>query len=370
MKSGRNTLIEAPTSLGKSHTIATTPWLEYPEVTGGEPVVHLHQTTEARDEAVEASKNAGIDYAVLEGRKDGCPIASGDYDDTLKTPDGNDASEWLDKKCDVEGIAFSHAHRRLLELNDFSCSCDAVRQWRNIPRDENSNPSVDIIHATYPFTNVEGLIENANVVFDEQPTFTEQFERQQDHFRRAFTNLLSERMEQNPTWEAFVVDLRRQASDRLRQYARALEEDPDKSYLFDVGESHRHVVSIGRALLDATEVDNGLMVGKEDGLRVVLDDDNNLVQLHDAPALSKARCVIGLDAHPSEPLWRLNTVKNITIRRVLSPEQRRSDKLVTHSERPLPLPCRRLFGVHPRQSLLSRCCRPMRPPARRKRQRR
>lgn len=57
LRAGENTLIDAPTALGKSHTVATTRWRDYPEVTGGQPVVHFHATTDAREDAIEKSRN-------------------------------------------------------------------------------------------------------------------------------------------------------------------------------------------------------------------------------------------------------------------------------------------------------------------------
>lgn len=61
-------MIDAPTSAGKSHTVATTPWLDHPVVTDGLPVVHLAPTRKARDENAAKSSDAGVSYATLKGR--------------------------------------------------------------------------------------------------------------------------------------------------------------------------------------------------------------------------------------------------------------------------------------------------------------
>lgn len=64
------TVIDAPTSLGKSFTVATEPWLRRADVTGEQPVVHLSPTRASRDEAAEHSHEAsGVTHAVLRGQK-------------------------------------------------------------------------------------------------------------------------------------------------------------------------------------------------------------------------------------------------------------------------------------------------------------
>lgn len=112
LQAGANTLIDAPTSLGKSHKIATTPWLQYPEITGGDLVIHIHQTRDARDQAVEKSRATdGLTLRVLKGREDVCPTAAGDYDDELTAPNGLSPSEWFEHMCDVRKNGFSVHHK-------------------------------------------------------------------------------------------------------------------------------------------------------------------------------------------------------------------------------------------------------------------
>jgi hypothetical protein len=88
-------LIPAVTASGKSTNGATTSWSEL-DVTGGEPGIHLHSTTEARDDAVEKSENVGVFYRVLYGRDEVCVTAAGKYDDVPDTLDATPASEWID----------------------------------------------------------------------------------------------------------------------------------------------------------------------------------------------------------------------------------------------------------------------------------
>jgi len=320
-------VIDAPTSLGKSYAVATTPWRNFSEITGGEPVIHLHQTRQARDDAAEMSAEAGIAYDVLKSRTETCPCAEGRHDDIINTPDGSPASEYIDWKCDVEGIPFWKVHSRLQKLNDdYPCSpCQGVRQWRDVPRDGDGDPTADVVHATASFAHVETFIEDANVIFDERPSFTDSFdESHQDNFRRAFTEFMSQQVDGTLRWEAFVTHVRGQDSEHLDQYRELLTNDPDDEYLFGRHASHQSAATLGRALLNAEETVNGRLAGWDERTGVVLNDHNDLSQVHRSPPLENARCIIGLDAYPVEPLWRLNTVEDLEVRSVLSSDERRS----------------------------------------------
>ena len=172
MRAGKVGVIDCPTSLGKSHTGAATPWLRLPDVTGGEPIVMLSKTTDARDEAADKSKNNGASHHVLNGRDDLCPVAQGEYDDQI-TMNGEPASEWIAQQCDHKGMTFAGAHAYLAARHDLPDDCPAESQWSGVPRDDDGSPSHDVIHATHQFAFVPGLIQNTNDVFDEQPDFAE-----------------------------------------------------------------------------------------------------------------------------------------------------------------------------------------------------
>ncbi|MFC6973630.1 hypothetical protein ACFQL1_01460 [Halomicroarcula sp. GCM10025709] len=58
-------------------------------------------------------------------------------------------------------------------------------------------------------------------------------------------------------------------------------------------------------------------------MTVCLDEDNDVRTVRTAPDFSQARSVIGLDAHPAQPKWAVNTVPHIDTTAVLDPEQRR-----------------------------------------------
>ena len=202
-------VIDAPTALGKTFTVATEPWLNRVNVTGESPVVHLSETRAARDDAASTSQNAGT-TAVLKGRKERCPVARGVHDPTndeeeddpnmIVTIGGTPASAWFDAVCDGRGVPFSTAHAYLAEHHgqqhedlpcyDDSAECPAFTQWDGVPRDEDGGPAVDIVHATHQFAYVPSLIRNCNVVFDERPDFT--VDMSNDRVRRAVAAYLKE----------------------------------------------------------------------------------------------------------------------------------------------------------------------------------
>jgi len=70
MRNEDTAVVDAPTALGKSHSIAATSWSEaqLESATGGKAVVHLQATRDARDEAIETAREAGVDHFVLRAR--------------------------------------------------------------------------------------------------------------------------------------------------------------------------------------------------------------------------------------------------------------------------------------------------------------
>ena len=162
VRDGEDVVLPAPTSSGKSFTVATEQWRDRNDVTDDSPVIHLHETREARDSAVEDTDDHGGEGAVIRGRSEACPVARGDHDPDdegnengrVVTIDGQPASAWLDTQCDEKGVPFSAAHAYLDEHNDqrapLPCCppvddspdaprqlCPAVSQWQGVPRKEN-----------------------------------------------------------------------------------------------------------------------------------------------------------------------------------------------------------------------------------------
>ncbi|WP_079978599.1 hypothetical protein [Halolamina sediminis] len=317
LEAGKNTLIDAPTSLGKTYQIATTRWRDYPEVTGGNPVIHIHQTKEARDDAIRQSENEpGVECCVLHGRTDTCPVAAGDYDDELTAPDGLCPSDWFDWMCNVRNNTFQKAHRTLGQQCDLPCEpyCDAVTQWWGIANDDDEEPEYDVLHTTANFAHVDDLIEGANIIYDERPEYGLTFsdpERMQ--FQRSITNLLEHRSDD----ELAMLDLRyavvRGDTKKQSLLAPYFEEEITSELLFTRKETHRLAPSIGRALLDAEERCADRYYGQDGQVEVVMASDGEIRHVQHTPDLSEARCVVGLDAFPSEMRWRVNTVDDLSL---------------------------------------------------------
>jgi hypothetical protein len=139
----------------------------------------LHATTDARDEAAVETRDSGGQGAVLKCRKERCPLARGDHDPVenpeaenapgqVVTIDGEPAQEWFDRQCDNKWLPFSTAHALARDHNDQALDtlpccdgdasdCPAVTQWDGLPRDNNGEPAVDVIHATHQFAFVPSL---------------------------------------------------------------------------------------------------------------------------------------------------------------------------------------------------------------------
>jgi hypothetical protein len=326
LESASDTLINAPTALGKSHTVATTPWRDHPDITGEKPVIHIHQTTDARDDAIEDVPDL-IDDHVLRGREEACPVARGDYDDELTAPDGSNPSDWFNQKCNVERISFSHVHIRLRKaLGYLPCNqegnCPAGSQWQEWTT-EDDDPRYDVIHATQKFAFVNGLIDEANVIFDEQPDFEMSLtDGHRDHLRQAISNLLHHRSDGEYTISDLITSARHGWEEPLEELSSLLEEEVTDEWLFSREETHRLAPKIGRAIASAKPISDTRYCGRDGNLTMVFTDKGKLRYIHHRPNLEQARCVIGLDAHPVIQLWQANTIDGLEQTAVLSDTER------------------------------------------------
>jgi hypothetical protein len=369
MRHGEDVVIDAPTALGKTYTVATEPWLNHSDVTDESPVVHFSETREARDGAAASSRDVtGVTAATLKGRKERCPVARGDHDpadnddeeepDVVITMDGAPASAWFDAVCDGRGVPFSTAHAYLAERNDqgteLPCcegdiECPAKSQWDGVPReDETGETTVDVVHATHQFANVPSLVRNCNVVFDERPDFT--LDISNDRIQRGVTAFLKAAGAPVRTWEAFVQLAQHSgtgtdAANERDATQEKLDYQPSREWYLENADAHTVAPALARAIWYALRDDpdaNGRRsttvphspprldgtVHENSGwnrvwVTAVLDEDNRVRTIRAAPDLSLARCVIGLDAHPSAPLWQRNTRPDITTEPLLDADERR-----------------------------------------------
>jgi len=356
-------VLDAPTSLGKTFTVATTRWAVHEDATGERPVVHLLETRDARDEAIEAAAQHGGSYHVLRSRHEACPVAAGDHDprecaecdDEDRQPitvDGEPASQVIDRLCDGKGIPFSVAHQYVAEHNDQGVSlpcggdnCLAITQWetyREGPEDLDYWP---LVIGTHNFAYAPGLRLENNIAVDEQPDY--RAELSTERIRRAITAYLQAIDAPVTTWEQFVTlarhdDYQDDAAAERDAVDAMLRTQPGREWYLEDDDAHVLAPALARAIFRAEDRGNGRRVGKtphepprldanahdEDSwnrewVSVVLDTDNEVRQVRVAPDFSAARSLVGLDAHPSEPVWQVDTVPWIQSREVLDATERR-----------------------------------------------
>ncbi|WP_394743327.1 hypothetical protein [Natronococcus roseus] len=356
MRANNMSVIDAPTSAGKSHTIATTPWLNRANVTDERPVIHFHATREARDQAFEASKQAGVSTKKIKGRNEACPVSRGEFDDELSTPPKSrleDVSRWFKVVCDDRGIPFSTAHKHLEQHNDgqLPCTCEgeeceAIAQWENIPTDDDGIATFDVLHATNQFMHVPSLRRYTNMLIDELPDFTNysitddtggaKGRLSQERIKSAVGAYLREIDTAVTSWDSFVRlaeadDLSgTDAAFELDQVVSDLQDEDavGKEWYFNDPNAHVLAPSIARAVFYALNDDsdsNGRYqasvthtpprldqqahdsdMWNQEYVSVVIDEERRIRKIRQVPSLQLARSVIGLDAHPTMELWQLN----------------------------------------------------------------
>lgn len=351
MRNEDDRVVDAPTSLGKSYTTASTRWGARTEITGERPVVHLLETRDARDEAVDVAEEHGGQYHVLLGRHEACPVCAGEHDDEISI-EGEPASDWLDRQCEGKGMPFSAAHRYLEDNNDqgvdLPCGgdrCTAITQWETYR--EGPDGALEywpMVIATHNFAYAPGLRTANNVVVDEEPSY--ETDLSTDRIRSAVGAYLREIDAPVSTWEAFVQlsrhdDWQGDAARERDALEDVLWEAPDHDWYFENPDAHTLAPALARAIFRADERANGRRFGKtmhepprlEAGARndddwnrewvsVVLDESNDVRSVRVVPDFGSARSLIGLDAHPAVPLWQANTVPWIKTTRVLDPDER------------------------------------------------
>lgn len=365
-RAGEKVALDAPTGLGKSHAVASEPWLYRTNITGDAPVIHLSPTKDARDENVEKSRKAGVSFDVLKGRKDRCPVARGDHDpnpdgenpDVVLTINGEPASVWIDRQCDEKANPFQLAHAYAAECNDqgetLPCcegesDCAAMTQWDGVPRDDDGNPAADVVHATHTFAYVPGLRHHTNLVIDEAPgAFT--VELTQDRIRRAVNAYLDTINAPVKTYEGLVTLATSEGyGGDLGNERDALEgmlgETPEREWYVEHPDAHALAPDLTRAIYQALRWEEPDANGRRSTrvlhepprfdaddqgegfggnlLSVVVDRENTVRTIRHTPDFSVTRSVVGLDAHPCEPLWQQSVGARMSVDRVLTPDERR-----------------------------------------------
>lgn len=339
MQNGENGVIQSPTSSGKTHTPSTTRWRSHPEITGGQPVVFLSGTTDARDGAIAKSRESYATAQVLYGRNDACPLARGKYDSNneagnaaIRSPDGSEPSEWFRTMCEKRGLPVSVAHGEFareysgtLPCCENGEDCPSTKQWTDIPRKDDGEVDYDVLHATHQFARVPQLIEDCNLIIDERPDFRLNISSGRLH--EMVSSYLREIDAPVPTWGELMTGLTGDYDVDLNQLQDALTE-PDPDWFTTDPNAHALVPGIVEAIVSAEKRTHSRWVGTTDytyptlnsnhdgpeqkgTIRVVFDNQNHIRLLQAVPDFSEARCVIGLDAYPAMPKWKANTVPNL-----------------------------------------------------------
>ncbi len=347
-------LIPSPTSSGKSYNGASTAW-KASGLTDNSPVVHLHATTDSRDEAMEMSQKAGVEATKLLGRNNACPIVNGEYDSEINVPGNGDinASDWILNQVSNKGNTFSQAHSYLEEYNGGSLPCDpckSITQWEDTPRDDDENVTYDVIHATHNFAYVPTLVDEANLLIDEQPNFKSSIgeddsdEMSRSRFQDIIIAWLKKIDAYVTSWESFVSIASHGGDGKLKQ---SLEDSPNVSEEWFIINPDAH--ALAPALTDAaynaftSESDaNGRRVGdttsslkrfdEDHGsndvdfrfnrtrIQLLIDEDNNPLGYWNIPELGNARSIVCLDAWPSIHEWKQNIGEGLSVERLISDE--------------------------------------------------
>jgi len=351
-------VVESPTSSGKTHTVAGTRWGAREEITGGNQVVQLMPTRDARDDAANTAEEYGGDHLLLYSRDELCPVVAGE-EDPEEDEDGNmeggivmdgiPASEWIEHVCNDKGVHFSVAHDYLNKHNDrgldLPCThdgdCPAIKQHEK--RREGDHP---LIIATHNFAHVPGLRHGRHVVMDEEPDFSVDLDT--DRIRRAANAFLTEVGAPVRSWESFLrlADYDGFGDDAFREAEeteKAIRKTPDYEWFIEDEDAHTMIPAILRAVWTAEEQPSGRIRGKtyhepprldahanpddemwnREWVTVVLDQQNEVRNVRSVPDFNSCKSLVGLDAHPSMPLWQVNTWPDMQKLRILDPEERR-----------------------------------------------
>lgn len=347
MRERESAIIQAPTSTGKTYLASTTPWRDYANITGDAPVIVLSQSTQARDSAYRESQESSATPRRLKGRQDTCPIIQGEYDkentggnDTIAAPDDSDPSDWFSRMCDDLGLPVSYVHNRFqrhhdgcIPCSDEAAQCEVETQWDGLLLDDDESYSFDVLHATHSFAYVPSLIEGANVVIDEYPDFTA--ENPQGLVSNSVRSYLKHVGADIQSWPRFII--RAKDGELPDGFLRSLDR-PSRDWFRNNPDAHGLIPGVTQAIAQAERRSNGRWVGEtsytfpdllpnssasEQGMRikVIINQDDEIEEVYRVPDFSEARCVIGLDAFPTMPLWRIQTLESIKGERIVSPEE-------------------------------------------------
>jgi len=308
-----------------------------------------------------------------------------DSDHLEITVDGQPVSEYIEMKCSYNGYAFSTAHNWAERHNDQGVSlpcqdgqtCPAKAQWDDIREND-----YGLIIGTHQFAHAPGLRNATNLVFDEQPSFA--LDDEPDRLQNAVEAYLQTANAAVDTWDHLmrvvraerpvealgsIVAQKRNADPQdlarkkgltvpewrdglLRNFKKLVgayrggdewETDPyrpDEDWYRTHTHAHMAAPALTKAVVQAEAGPQNRLQGSAayepvrpdahtggdmwnlERLKVVIDQNDTVSAAWSVPDVSQARTVIGLDAHPAEPVWQQEVHPNIRVESVLDPEER------------------------------------------------
>jgi hypothetical protein len=287
-------------------------------------------------------------------------------------------SEFIDMKIERNGIHFSFAHRMANKLKDspgkLPCmhdgGCPAVAQYEEWRNSEHS-----VTHCTQPFLYTPGVRREKHIIVDEEPTFemelgtrgetaTERVQSMVEAYLvevgamvntwEEFWSIATARSQKkrlaelyfdsdNPKWEAKKEGYGPNTYKKAlwEEFEEQLRREPDRDWYRENQDSHTAASAVANAILDLDEYGGGRRAGSygykpmridaqggSDGmpnyhrLTIVFNRANEVTKIADVPEFTSPETLIGLDAHPSMPVWRNNTRSDIGLKKLMTNEER------------------------------------------------
>jgi hypothetical protein len=152
------------------------------------------------------------------------------------------------------------AHKHLEDHNDQDADlpccadngeCPAVTQWDGLPRTDNGDPAVDVVHCTHQFAHVPSLRNGTNLIFDERPDFRQDLTHRQ--VREAISAYLSVSGAPVTTFEEFVTralngDTKRNEHAQHATLRDAFGYEPDREWYLETEGAHTLAPALTRAV--------------------------------------------------------------------------------------------------------------------------
>ena len=264
------------------------------------------------------------------------------------------------------------------DVGELPCSpgdheCRTVTQWPDDGFSTDDGPAYDLVLATHPFAFVPSLRTETNIIVDEQPDYVHDElagDGDRERVRRIVTATLYAIDAPVETWEELIGlarDLKalwddpnthealsngskpagfERLMDTKDELQEAFDRHPDHEWYYEHPDGHTLGTALVKAVfyaaqetpdangrrsttvihhpprLDASAGGEGNDAWNRTWVTLVLDDENRVRTVREAPHFGSARSVVGLDAWPTPWLWQRNVHPAMNVERVLDPDER------------------------------------------------